>query len=306
MMAEINSIKTAFVNIEAQIDHSGPLVIPEHPAYSYIRLLPKRQQQPEMRRALERRAQVQLDTVNQFEARYGENPKVLDDRDCFDELPVQMTEAVRMGDLKAILTFLGPIPISKKRLHAKCHAYSDDTLLHMASSYGNIPLMEFLLHLGADVNTPNLYQFTPLFHALVDEEDDSAARMLLRWGVRKVLQCSDLLEPSPALEYVAHNNGKKAISQLLNTPLGGRRCILHGMYYLPRLNGHIGVVGKYDSEFKVYTIKMEKSGETIRVSSRMLKRCDQTPKSFKFKNIDNLALGEVARLQSFHRTVTSP
>jgi len=260
MVAEINSIKSAFVNIGAQLISSEPLVIPDHPAYAYIRLLPQTEQQAEMRRALERRGQVQLDNVNQFEDRYGENPKVLDDSACFDELPEQMAEAVRMNDLKPILDFLGPIPISKRRLHAKCRDYSDDTLLHMAASYGNIPLMKFLLSLGANVNTPNLYQFTPLFHALVDQEDDTAARFLLRWGVRKVLQCSDLLEPSPALAYVASDNEKTEISQLLETPLGGRRCMLHGMYSLPRLNGQIGIVGEYDSEFKFL-------GEVARVHS---------------------------------------
>ncbi|CAJ1925775.1 unnamed protein product [Cylindrotheca closterium] len=306
MMTEINSIKTAFINIEAQLNTSGPLIIPEHPAYAYIRLLPKSAQQPEMRRALERRGQVQLDNVNQFETRYGKDPQVLDDSACFDELPEHMAEAVRLNNLKAILDFLGPIPISKRRLHAKCPAYSDDTLLHMTASYGNIPLMNFLLYLGADVNTPNLYQFTPLFHALVDDQAGVAARVLLRWGVRKVLQCSDTLEPSPPLAYVAHKGGKAAISELLKTPLGGRRCVLQKMHSVPRLNGQVGIVGEYDSEFNVYEVTMEKSGETIHVSSRLLKRCDQTPTGFTFKKINHHTLGEVARLHSFTRALSSP
>ncbi|KAL3937086.1 MAG: hypothetical protein SGBAC_007727 [Bacillariaceae sp.] len=80
-----------------------------------------------------------------------------------------MAEALRTNDVKAILIldFLGPIPVSKRQLHAKCRAYSNDALLHMASSHGNIPLVRLLLCLGANVSTPNLDQHTPLWDMFV-------------------------------------------------------------------------------------------------------------------------------------------
>lgn len=296
MMTTINSIKKSFITIKEKLHSTGPLAVPDNSAYAYIRLLPKSEQQQAIRRALERAAHVNLDTISQFEKRYGVNTKVLDDRTCFDELPANLAEAVRVNDISAILAFLGPPPVPKRRLHAKCRSYSDDTLLHMAASYCNIPLIKLLLFLGADVNTPNLYQFTPLFHSLIDTRVDSAARLLLCCGARKVTQCSDRLEPSPYLASIARREGKAEMSQLLGTLLGGRRCVIHEMYSVPQRRGNIGIVGRYDSEFNIYEVTMECTGELLRVSSQFLKRCDQTPKRFNFTESEFRALGELALL----------
>lgn len=148
MVAEIDSIKSAFMRIEKQLLSDEPVIIPHHPTFAFIRLFPKKDRQKVMRLKLQRQAQIQLESIDQFEERYGRNPEVLDDSACFDELPENVVAAVFENDILTILNFLGPPPITKRRLHAKCRGYSDDTLLHIASSWGNVEIMELMLRLG--------------------------------------------------------------------------------------------------------------------------------------------------------------
>ena len=68
-MTTISSIKRSFIAIESKLNSPGPLAIPDNSSYGYIHVLPECERQPEIRRALERQAQVQLDTIDQFNQR---------------------------------------------------------------------------------------------------------------------------------------------------------------------------------------------------------------------------------------------
>eukprot|EP00980_Cylindrotheca_fusiformis_P024583 scaffold12116_cov125-Cylindrotheca_fusiformis.AAC.10 len=239
--------------------------------------MPVDQQQASLRQALERRAARHIKRIEAFEDQYKNCKEVLDDSSSFEVLPFAIVLAVFDNDLKTILQWLGPPPVSHKRLHAKCLSFSDDTLLHMAAHAHNTSIMTALLEHGADVNTTNIHQFTPLFHSVSEPgTSDLAGRLLLQWGATKELP--QFWNPSSDyLATLAEENGKSELAHLLQTPFGGRRCLFVGLKRDTDLNGKTAIVGQYFRHKDQYECVLEETQEQVVIHSINLKRYDYKP-----------------------------
>ena len=132
--------------------------------------------------------------------------------------------------------------------------------------------MDLLLRHGADVNQKDSFGITPLCHACRILNGDAAARILLQWGANK-----DPLHGDLNLSKRAETNEKWELSNLLCTPLGGRRCELVGLERYAEMNGHTGIAGKYSFETNRYDFVMEETKEHYQVPSDNLKRRDRNP-----------------------------
>lgn len=283
MNADIDSIRSSLRSLRSQLESSKPLQIPHRPCFENILQLPVAHQQPAMRCALERRAARHEKRIAAFEEQYGNADTVLDDSSSYDTLPFELVVAVFHNDIQTILNWLGLPPVSHKRLHAKCLSFSDDTLLHMAAHAHRIQVLELLLNYGAEVDTPNIHQFTPLFHAVTEKEtSDKAGRILLQWGATKELP-PFWNASSDYLATLANEHGKADLAHLLHSPLGGRRCKLLGLKIDTDLNGKTAIVGKYDSGNDLYECLLEETNEKVFAQSINLKRCDRTPSKKKYK-----------------------
>jgi hypothetical protein len=283
MIADIDSIRSSLKSIQDQLVSSIPLEIPTRPCFEKILQLPVDQQQPAIRWALERRAARHILRIEAFEKQYDSYKDVLDDSLSYEVLPFELVVAVFHNDIPTILNWLGPPPVSYKRLHAKCLSFSDDTLLHMAAHSHNITVLELLLHYGAKVDTPNIHQFTPLFHAVTEQDThDTAGKILLEWGAKKELP-QFWNASSNYLATLADEHGKIDLAHLLQTPFGGRRCELVGLEKDTDLNGKTGIVGKYDSDKDQYQCVLEETNEQVEARSINLERCDRRPSNSEYK-----------------------
>ena len=67
----------------------------------------------------------------------------------------------------------------------------------------------------------------------------------------------------------------KKVANLIQSPLGGRRCELRGHSASPKLKGLTCVALKYLSDSKKYIVRVELTQETVKVKAENLKRRDR-------------------------------
>ena len=67
-------------------------------------------------------------------------------------LPMDIWEAARANDIQKVLNWIGPPPVDKERINARCPENMEGTLVHFAAFNKNSDLLSILLQLGADVD----------------------------------------------------------------------------------------------------------------------------------------------------------
>ena len=197
----------------------------------------------------------------------GENPEILKEVNPVEELPNEIRRAAEKAHTDIVLEWLGEEPIPYERINATSPNKFYRTLLHEAEFIGNLPLMSILLQLGADVNVKSSSGQTPFRQACHEKELHDAARLLLEWGAEIDNDCVDV-----ALKY----GRNKKLAKLIQSPLGGRRCELHGLTASPKLNGLTCIALKYLSDSNKYIVRVELTQETVKVKAENLKRRDRT------------------------------
>lgn len=197
--------------------------------------------------------------------------QLLTDTDDVDDLPDQLRRiaAGYEGNTQMILDWLGPKPIPSRRINAKNRQHLDRTLLHEAQYENRVGLLALLLQLGANVDPKSTFGQTPFEQALRYKHLDPSARLLLQWGA------------AIKAEKVENMDGRnKALKDLLQLPLGGRRVEFHGLKSREDLNGRTGVARKYNQNQARYVVKLELTEEEVLVRPVNLKRRDRTPADY--------------------------
>eukprot|EP00980_Cylindrotheca_fusiformis_P007904 scaffold1685_cov91-Cylindrotheca_fusiformis.AAC.1 len=212
-----------------------------------------------------------------------------------------------------------------------------------------LEFLEWLLQCGANVDIEDCFGMTPLCHAC-RSADPSAALILLQWGANtstfpppiesyyydydhhdddsyyslldddvsslpKTTNGNDDKDDNENENNNKNDGGRRPnmIQSLLQTPLGGRRCEIVGLFHKNgtaadtttitsnKWNGKIGIVGQYHAESDEYTVAIEddeeeessssnnKNKETkiLQIQSIHLKRKDRVP----FMNKYNQSIG---------------
>ena len=123
---------------------------------------------------------------------------------------------------------------------------------------------------------------TPLLHACKGANNNydqhySDAVLLLEWGGAN--KNTRVVEGNDAIGYARRLKNKKLFNMLEN-PLGGRRCEIFGLQSRSDLNGRMCFVGKYLNSIGRYIVRIgEKergNNEYSKVKSSNLQRCDRT------------------------------
>ena len=191
--------------------------------------------------------------------------------------------AGKKGGIHVVLQWLGVDPYNleasfdspppKERINAVNPDFFNRTLLHEAEFANQAYLMSLLLQLGAYVDPKSSSGQTPLGQALTEGVDcEDAARLLLEWGA-DIQAC---FRDDTAVA-AAQRAGNSAMANLLQTPLGGRRCEISGLQKRPDLNGLTGVAYKYLPDVDRYAVCIETTKEEFNVKSCNLTRRDRTP-----------------------------
>ena len=97
-------------------------------------------------------------------------------------------------------------------INARCAA--DKTPLHLASEFGNTPLMELLLSLGADIEARDCGQRTPLILAVDSGWPKAVKLLLLEWGAEHEVE--DLMGRTPRRIARKGLGGAREIQMLLD------------------------------------------------------------------------------------------
>jgi hypothetical protein len=279
MVTRLEASRSLLTQLKAHLNSQKPLkvisLISHDDDFRQIRELPPDQQQGYLRSAYIKRA-AEIETfILEIEETLGDYAEVLqDDSAICETLPEDVIRAVGTNNLPKIVAWLGPPPVAIERLNAKTSPKNGDcTLFNIAVVlYGNIDVMDILLHYGVDVDQKDSFGITPLCHACRIKNGDVAARHLLLWGASK-----DPVVGEIDLSKRAEDNEKQELAHLLSTPLGGRRCELFGLERCADLNGMTGVVGRYFDDLEQYAFTFEETNEKARVPRTNLKRRDRTP-----------------------------
>lgn len=199
----------------------------------------------------------------------------------FEQTPGIIHKALVEGYISTVISWLGPNPIPKERLNGRYGNYVW-TLLHSAGMCKNKDIMYFLLQNGADVNPLDDEGRTPL-NNVIDPSSyknvkyTSAIRfgcgkLLLEWGAR-----TDLPGFTAGFKKYADVGHNQKLSDLIRTPLGGRRCEILGLESRPDLNGKTVIVGKHFPVKDRYAVVVEETNEKVQIQAANLKRRDRTP-----------------------------
>jgi hypothetical protein len=178
------------------------------------------------------------------------------------DLPMEIGKAAGANNVKVVLDWLGPRPVPVARINAKCRAFMNRTLLHEAEFQNNIGLMRLLLQLGAKVDPKSAFGMTPFQQACHNPELDEVARLLLTWGA-----ATDKHD-----EYARDAK----LVDLLETPLGGRRCEIVGLQSRADLNGKTCVATRYLPKQERYEAHVEETDEQVQIRPANLQRRDRT------------------------------
>lgn len=235
---------------------------------------PDRQQQT-LRAIYEKQMEPLQEHLNKMRDRLGDSfEEVLEyPESCkVEELPTEITNAASCNDVMSVVKWLGPRPIAPERINAKNPEKLNRTLLAEAVYEQHVGLMHFLLQEGANVDPKNSYGTTP-FRQACCEGLEKAIRILLEWGASKDITADEDITPAQ----FAMKRGNKALSKLLASDLGGRRCEVYGLQKRVDLNEKTCIVNRYIPQKDRYFVKVERTDEEISVRATNLKRRDRTP-----------------------------
>jgi Ankyrin repeat len=195
-----------------------------------------------------------------------------------EDLPHEMRLAVAENDIPEILDWLGPAPVPSKRVNAIWRNYLGRTLLHKALFYNRPLLMRLLLQMGANVDARSILGTTPFGQGCVEAEYDEAARLLLTWGANT--------KENANIKVSARRCNPK-LADLIEMPLGGRRCEIVGLQSRIDLNGRMGVATRYLAMTGRYILELENAESSndeemddkkqVQVRPENLVRRDRTP-----------------------------
>ena len=299
MVLQVNSVMAAAQLVQRELDSPEDISFDSHNVSMVFRDFPdelsfiKAHGNPEVQqRAL--RESLELYVANatrefqEFQAylaeagqNNGDPVLVVEDpagEDEVESLPVAMLEAAAAGDIDAVLEWLGPEPVPKKRINAKSSDMMHRTLLHMATFENRLDLMTALLERGAAVDPQTAFGTTPYKQALQYKRLVPAARLLLAWGAENVWRDTKISFCNEHCQQPCEiSHGCRQFVALVKTDLGGRRCELCGLNGRPDLNDEVGTVGRYYADRGRYIFTVEGSGEQIRVKPVNLRRSDLTP-----------------------------
>jgi len=285
MVAQLQTYRQMISSIEALLESPLP-ISPTDPALFMLRdsslclnfsqIEDPIEQQVFFRSAIEMRLNHSRQHVRSLEQIVGDAEQILDqNEDEVEDLPTEIGRAAAGNDVEKVLKWLGPTPVPAKRINAKLREKMDRTLLHEAEFEGNIGLMTLLLQLGAKVDPRSAFGMSPFEQTCLNEELEDAARLLLAWGaVHDGAAPEDGSLPHENALRFAHN---KKLSDLLQTPLGGRRCEIVGLQSRTDLNGCTGIAKRYLRARKRYEVEVEHTGESMAVRPENLRRRDRTP-----------------------------
>ena len=172
-------------------------------------------------------------------------------------LPGYISLAASQNDIQKVLDWLGPLPVDKQRVNARCPEVMESTLMFPAAANKNSNLLSILLQLGADVDPVDASGKTPL-EMCYKPEYYALARVLLEWGA-EISNCPKTSVDvfiQAALEF-----GNSKLANLLKSEFGGRRCEIINLPKHPDLIGKNCVVEKYLPDKARYKVTFEASKE---------------------------------------------
>ena len=188
-------------------------------------------------------------------------------------LPMDISKAARENNIQKVLDWLGPPPVDKQRVNARCPDHLDFTLMFAAVLRCHSALLSILLQLGADVDSVCAVGGTP-FGACFRPEFYAQARVLLEWGSE--ISNNSVISKDEFITK-ALRNGNSSLVNLLKSEFGGRRCEIISLPNHPDLIGKTCVVEKYLPDKERYKVIFEVSEEVGLVGPQNLKRRDRTP-----------------------------
>ena len=221
--------------------------------------------------------------VKEFEAEYGEDweSTVIEYDNDVANLPkyVAVAAAAGEGHSRTVLQWLGKGNI-KERVNAKSKDMGNASLLFSAALYKEHNLMSYLLLNGADVNIVNSSGTSVLVTVGCESGNHlQTARLLLCWGAELFLAGKQVTkEEKLFLCNESSKRGNAALSDLMSSELGGRRCeIVSAPSTRGDLVGKTCVVDEYIEKSDQYKVKMEFTNEVLLLGADSLKRRDRTP-----------------------------
>ena len=196
------------------------------------------------------------------------------DDDNFMVLPNDICEAAYANDIQKVLDWLGPLPVDKQRIDARCPDIVGAGLVYFAALREHSDLLSILLQLGADVDAVDANGFAPLGMMCLKPENYAQARLLLEWGAEI---SDDATHSKNVLIEKAHSTGNSKLANLLKSEFGGRRCEIVTLPNRPDLVGKTCVVEKYLPDKGRYKVTFGTSQEVGLVGPDNLVRRDRTP-----------------------------
>lgn len=194
-------------------------------------------------------------------------------------LPPDISAAALRCDNPTVLTWLGPHPVDKRRVNARCSSLANFTLLSHAVISANLALMCVLLQLGADVEPVDAKGMTPIFAVTTNPELKYHTRLLLEWGAEFRAPNLESLPWSTKDAFIAllRKDGQTELADRIEPEFGWRRCEVVNLTTRPDLNGKACSVEKWLPAKGRYRIQFEESGEEALVGPDNLKGRDRTP-----------------------------
>jgi hypothetical protein len=203
-----------------------------------------------------------------------------------EEVPDNIMFAVFNGEVDTVLTWLrAPCDdrdngVDRINMKSSSNGFGN-SILNLTLYEGHKYFAIFLLQkFGPNVDSIDGIGGTPLVHACKGANNNydqhySDAVLLLEWGANKN---TGVVERNDAIGYARRLSNKKLLN-LLENPLGGRRCEIFGLQSRSDLNGRLCFAGKYLNSIGRYIVRIgEERGnnEYIKIKSSNLKRRDRT------------------------------
>jgi len=292
MIVQLEMQRSLRADIEEQLNNSNsgrrPCPLPALPGkigYSFsqshygnisdeeirrVLCLPPDLQQKTLRKRLEITHQRIDRQIRDLEEQIGDVTEVLEEHKelICDELPTDIVTACEQNNVEAVLNWLGvgasagdqphvaitmlPTTVLPKRINAQNRESMELTLLHYASKECNLELMRLLLQYGANVDALDAIGLSPLVVSCYFKPLYSSALLLLEWGADKDITFEHNMK---AID-VAQQEGHAKLANLLKSPLGGRRCEIHGLQSRSDLNGRTCVVEMYFPDLDRYAVRI--------------------------------------------------